>query len=232
MKIIFLNTWNGKVREKIREFISKHRSDTDVYCFQEAYDQMRGLCLNVLQGFKLTNGYKYVAEGEDFLQATYYRDAISLRSQKTVLQDIPNVGLGLYTELFIGGKSINLCNVHGVAKPGNKLDTPQRLEQSQTLLDFFEDINGLKIIGGDFNLELATESITMFEARGYVNLIKKFGIKNTRNRFGWDRYPTSKQYYSDYVFVSPDVKVKRFEVSNDEISDHLAMILELDSNNI
>jgi len=37
--------------------------------------------------------------------------------------------------------------------------------------------------------------------------------------------------HSDYVFVSLEVKVKKFEVPNIEISDHLPLILDFEMNN-
>ncbi len=226
MKIIFLNAWNGKVRSQIKDFITIHALDTDVFCFQEAYDEMRDLCLPSLEEFQLVKDYKYVKEGEDFTQATYIKNTLTLVSSSTLLKDLPNVGLGLHTELEVDGKPVYLCNFHGISKPGKKTDTAKRLEQSQSMLAFYENINGPKIIGGDFNLELDTESISMFEKQGYRNLIKDFGIKNTRNRFVWDKYPESKQYYSDYVLVSPEIDVNKFLMPEVEISDHQPMILD------
>ena len=40
-------------------------------------------------------------------------------------------------------------------------------------------------------------------------------------------YPESPQLFSDYVFVSPEVAVSGFSVPEDEISDHLPMIVDL-----
>jgi endonuclease/exonuclease/phosphatase family metal-dependent hydrolase len=88
---------------------------------------------------------------------------------------------------------------------------------------------GLKIIGGDLNLMPDTESVRMFAANGYRDLIAEFKIPTTRNRLVWDKFPDSKQYYSDYVFVSPEVKVREFSVPNNEISDHLPLIVDIQS---
>jgi len=140
------------------------------------------------------------------------------------------VGLGLYTEIKKGDDSIHICNVHGVAYAAdNKLDNPARLEQSRVLIDFFGPLSGQKIIGGDFNILPDTDSIRAFATGGYVDLIKQFNIQATRNRFSWDLHPGSKQYYSDYVFISPDVKVQNFVVPQNEISDHLPIILDIEN---
>ena len=75
-----------------------------------------------------------------------------------------------------------------------------------------------------------TESVRMFEEAGYRNLIRDFDIKTTRNQISWDMWPDlPKQLWADFVFVSPDIKVKSFVVpEDDESSDHLPMILEVD----
>ena len=65
----------------------------------------------------------------------------------------------------------------------------------------------------------------MFEDNGYKNLIKEFKIPTTRNEISWAKYE-NKQLFADFVFVSPDVKITNFSVPNNEISDHLPLILE------
>lgn len=107
-----------------------------------------------------------------------------------------------------------------------------RLRQSEKIINFFNDKKGLKIIGGDFNLNPDTKSVMMFEKAGYRNLIKEFDIKSTRNKLSWKQFKNQpdfvKQYFADYVFVSSDVKVKDFTVPYNEISDHLPLILDFD----
>ena len=44
---------------------------------------------------------------------------------------------------------------------------------------------------------------------------------------GWKFF--GKQHFADYVFVSKDVKVKKFEVPYLEISDHLPLILDFEA---
>ena len=69
----------------------------------------------------------------------------------------------------------------------------------------------------------------MLEASGLRNLITEFNIKNTRNEISWAKYPgLPKQYFADFIFASQNVRVKKFTVPYNEISDHLPMILEID----
>jgi len=225
MKMIFLNTCNGRIRQGIAAFIRQHALDTDVFCFQEVYKEMRTFCRELLPNYRIIGGYKKIAEEDDFPQATYLRKDLQLVSSRLVLKRRAGTGLGIYTQIDTQHSTIHLCNLHGTARPGNKLDTPQRINQSQGLLDFFREKNGRKIIGGDFNLLPETKSAQMFEENGYRSLIKDFRIRTTRNRLAWELYPNDKQYYSDYVFVSPEVNVREFSVPESEISDHLALIL-------
>jgi endonuclease/exonuclease/phosphatase (EEP) superfamily protein YafD len=228
MKVIFLNTCNGEIREGIAAFLKHHAPDTDVFCFQEVYEAMRAICAELLPNYRRVSGYKKVAEDDDFSQATYLRNDLRLVSSELVLEHHTGTGLAIYTQIDTGNGVIHLCNLHGTARPGNKLDTPKRISQSLGLLDFFREKNGMRIIGGDFNLMPETKSAQMFEEDGYRSLVKEFRIPTTRNRLSWDLYPDDKQLYSDYVFVSPGVNVTEFSVPEDEISDHLALILRVE----
>ena len=228
MKVIFLNTLNGKIREGIAAFIKQQAPDTDVFCFQEVYEEMRTLLGELLPNYRMIKGYKKVAEDDDFPQATYVRSELELPASELVLENQPGTGLAIYTQINAQNTTINLCNLHGTARPGNKLDTPQRINQSQELLDFFKGKKGMKVIGGDFNLLPETKSAQMFEENGYRSLIKDFRIPTTRNRLIWELYPEYKQYFSDYVFVSPEVNVREFSVPTNEISDHLPLVLKVE----
>lgn len=225
MKIVFLNIWNFTNREFAEAFIAEHVDSTDIFCFQEAYEKAKWFLRDSLNNFKLYSDYKFISDKDDFPQATYVRKDIDVVSNKALLMDIPLAGLALYSHLRLNGKDIHLCNVHGVSKPGTKLDDDTRLVQSKSLIDAFSIMEGTRILGGDFNLEMDTKSVKMFEEAGYKNLVKDYGIKTTRNKYVWDRFPESKQYYSDYIFIDGNTTVKEFSVPDSEASDHLPMIL-------
>jgi endonuclease/exonuclease/phosphatase family metal-dependent hydrolase len=222
MKIIYLNAWNGRVRDEITEYIKAQIPTTDIFCFQEAYDDMKSLCTELLQGYAPYMVRKTLDEINDFSQVTYVRKGIPVTGSGSILMDEADCGLGLYVEVGLEEERVSICNFHGISRPVDKLDSSKRLLQSETLIRLF-DSKGYVVIGGDFNLFPETKSIGMFEEKGYVDLIKKFDIKNTRNHFVWDRYPDTKQYYSDYVFMSPSVMLQSFTVPENEISDHLPL---------
>lgn len=133
-----------------------------------------------------------------------------------------------YVRVIHGGVPYTLAHLHGVAAPGSKRDTDERLAQSQKIIDLLAGEKGEKILGGDFNLLPDTESIRMIERAGYRNLITAYGITSTRNRFSYGQYPEGeRQYFADYAFVSPGAVVQGFVVPPLEISDHLPLILEI-----
>lgn len=232
MKIIFFNVWNFKITEPMIEFVKKQSANTDVFCFQEAYDKPRWICSKILEDFNEYHEFKYIPNNTDtyedeFPQATYIKKTLKLTQYEVLLKDEAGTGLALHTQLNVNGVLVNVCNVHGVSKPGNKLDDPYRLVQSAKIIEYYKDVEGIKIIGGDFNLEKNTESVQMFSKAGYTDLILEYNIPTTRNNLVWSRYPDNKMYYSDFVFTSPQCKVVNFEVPNIEISDHLPIILEI-----
>jgi len=223
MKIVFFNVWNGKVGEKLWNYIEEIKDSTDVFVLIETDDEVVNKCKTILTDYQYHFGYKKV-DDKDFYQVTFVKNKYKINGTDEISKDNSSLGLTLYTKI----ENINLANVHGLTwNTDDKLDTPLRLEQSQNIIDFMVKNDGPKIIGGDFNLDLNTESVRMFEKNGYRNLISEFNIKTTRNHLVWDKYP-DKQMYADFVFVSPEIKVKSFEVPDVEVSDHLPLILEIE----
>lgn len=227
MKIIFLNVWGGERKEALSEFLLSHATDTDIFCFQEAYTHTREITDQLLAGYTPLVAEKHMPDGDVFAQVTYIKKGVSNPSHHILLPNDLDKGLVIYTEIIQDNQTVHLCNVHGISQPG-KLDTPPRIIQSQSIIDFMDTKRGVKVVGGDFNVLPDTESVKMFSRAGYHDLIQEYGIKTTRNRFAWEKYPENRLDFSDYVFTSPDVRVKAFDVPSLEISDHLPMIVEID----
>jgi endonuclease/exonuclease/phosphatase family metal-dependent hydrolase len=243
MRIIFLNSWFGEAGEAFFDFVKEESPKTDIFCFMEFSPD---LFTKVSETLSDHNGF---LERGTFLRAWKTVDCQVIFARKN-LKILSSGRLALYKNTFEDtgfasyitfgkdGEKINVLNVHGKALPGGKMDTPVRLKQSEKIIDFFTDKDGSKIIGGDFNLYPDTRSVKMFEEAGYKNLIRDFNIKNTRNRLSWEQAEKhlngsgeyfGKQYFADYCFVSPEVKVKNFKVPNIEVSDHLPLILDFEA---
>lgn len=229
MKIVDLNTWDGKLKEEITEFIKNQLDDTDIFCFQEVYEDMRSIAQSLLPDFQEVYQYQFGFEHEtgieDYAQAIYVRNNIQILKSEVLFKDSYESGLGLAVDLETNGEKIHLLNYHGVSRPKDKLDNEARLSQSQKIIDYFSSLEGRKLLIGDFNFLPTTQSYNLFIEAGYNELIMSNKIPTTRNRLFFDRRP-EKHLFSDYIFVTPDIEVKKFEVPNIEISDHLPVILQ------
>ncbi|MDD4938065.1 MAG: endonuclease/exonuclease/phosphatase family protein [Candidatus Shapirobacteria bacterium] len=226
MKIIFLNAWHGQI-PKIKDFILENISTTDIFCFQESYNSdSKIFCLNWLKDYNYFFDDKWIDKKDQFINSTFVKKNISILETKTIGKNEIGIGIGLFTKIKIKSKIINLCNVHGFPWPGDKQDNPDRINQSKLIIDFFKDLSGPKIIGGDFNLDKDIKSTRAFEENNFRSLIKEFNITNTRNRLSWEKY-NNKQYFADHLFVSSDIKIANFSVPYNEVSDHLPLVLEI-----
>lgn len=128
-----------------------------------------------------------------------------------------------YLEVNIGGKKRIIGNFHGLWFPGPKTDTLSRIEQSKKINKFLDKFKDGKILCGDFNLQINTQSLKLLE-NNMRNLIKDYKILTTRNKL-YDRIDDK---FADYILVSPDIKVADFQVPLVEASDHLPLILEFE----
>lgn len=249
MKLITLNTWAGRVKEPFEAFLKSHAPFTDIFCFQEIYNDLdEELETNVDEKGRNRHILKEITEVlPDFdvyfcpVVENVYGIAIFLKkgfeiiaSGEIMLYENPNFTSFEDTEdhdrkmqwvhIKRDRKDVIIMNVHGhwdaVSK---KIDTPNRLGQSKAIMDFIQTTGSIpKILVGDFNLLPETESIKMIE-QNFTNLITKYNIPNTRTEL----YKGDLKH-ADYVFVSSEILVEKFEVLPDVVSDHAPLSLGFD----
>lgn len=128
-----------------------------------------------------------------------------------------------YVTFERNGTPFTVINFHGLWNGKGKGDSDERIEQTRNILAFTKKLSHDFVLCGDFNLLPDTESITLFEDAGLINLIKTHGITSTRTSFYTKPVP-----YADYAFVTKGVTVKDFKVLPDEVSDHSALYLEIE----
>lgn len=249
MKLITLNAWGGRIYEPQMEFLKKHIGSTDIFCLQEVYNGQKNI--NTQNGFvenmfsqytELFKNYEgFYAEslmhnlGEETVPygiAIFYKKEtpILAKGEYEVFKKDEKLGLPegqvlwnrmlQYISIPYKDKNLNIFNLHGLYTGGGKEDTVDRLLQSQRVKDFMASHEGEKILCGDFNLNPKTKSMVIL-AEGMINLIDQNNITSTRSHY----YPKEEKF-ADYILVSPGLEVKKFEVLQDVVSDHLPLVLE------
>lgn len=237
MRTVFLNCWYSKVGQPFWQFLEENSSLTDIFCFQEVSPEMfskMSVIFKEHKGFFESSGWFEYFKLESG-QAIFVKENLKILSSGKVSvykKTEDDRGFLMYMGLEKKGKVFNVGNIHGKWSPGNKLDSVIRTKQSQKIISFFKKKNLPNLVGGDFNLLPETESVKMFEREGYRNLIKDFKIGSTRNELTWLSKKNDpgfvKQYFSDYLFTSPEIKVMNFSVPNIQVSDHLPLILDFE----
>lgn len=245
MKIISLNIWGGKVYEEFLDFINRHK-DVDVFCFQEIYkdghefykdseykDDKHNIYHDIVKLLPNHTGIFHPALSE------YYGVAMFVKNDYEIIKTgevfiykekghMPEGDWGRharnlqYAELKFGSEIITVANVHGLWNGQGKTDTDERIEQSQKIVDFLKTLKTKVILCGDFNLRLDTKSVAMIEGMGLKNLIRENGVLSTRTSL----YQKPEKH-ADYIFISPGITPKKFEVLPDEVSDHSPLLVEI-----
>lgn len=255
MKLITLNIWGGRIFEPLMEFLKGYAKDTDIFCFQEVLRTTtdrktnNGERANIYNEIKaaLPNFQDFYAPIQDgcdqqgavdfdlsFGLAMFVKNSIQIDEHGDVFvfryknaREDDNTSIGRNLE-FITFKNedakVAVFNLHGLWDGEGKTDTEDRLEQSRKVKEFMKRFNdSKKILCGDFNLLPDTKSLAILSSDGVKNLIKDFGVTSTRSKL----YAKPARF-ADYILVSPDVNVKHFEVLQNEVSDHLPLVLEFD----
>jgi endonuclease/exonuclease/phosphatase family metal-dependent hydrolase len=241
MKLICLNTAGGFVKDKLHDFITKRAADTDIFCFQEIFDNARVTTLGDIDQDLYTTitkllpdhmGYYAPSQDDDeglaifvkpHLHRTEVGDVFVHRHRNAMEnEDRRTLGRNLqYIQFTENDHDYMVVNFHGLWSGAGKTDTPDRLAQSRKIKEFIKTrARGKVILVGDFNLGPNTESLAILE-KGMRNLITENGITSTRSHLY--KWPNK---FADYAIVSNDVRITRFEVLQNQVSDHLPLLLE------
>ena len=216
------------MEKSLLDFVESNKENTDIFTFLEASQGINTKFKSILNNFVHTESHEKISEDVWFDISVFVKNKIkNIVFSPNLIKDRSAGNL-----ILVEGAKFNVLVVHGVHIPTNKLDTLERISFSKKIIRIASKSEKPIIIGGDFNLMPETKSIEAFSKNGFINLIKQFRIKSTRNNLAWnffkDRPGFVKQYFADYCFVSKDIQVKSFEVPDIEVSDHLPLILEFE----
>jgi len=245
MKIITLNLWGGRMYQPLLDFILKNQ-DVDIFCFQEIYHNALGKnkwdsngehfdFYNEMQ-LLLPNhiGYFCPTVGDYYGLASFVRKNLLVLShgEIDIYQNPEHDGRGashsrkaLWLNMQIKNTKLSIINVHGLWNGQGKIDTPERIEQSKRIRSFMDSIESFKIVCGDFNLLPETESMCILE-QNMQNLIKDYKVTTTRTSLYTNSEKSGK--FADYILVSNDIKIFNFNVLPDEVSDHSALLVDVE----
>lgn len=243
MKIICLNTWGGVLKDELRDFLIKQSTDTNIFCFQEVYDRVTNprkvvsnidcnLLANLREWLPEYNNFYAPQQDNDKGLAIFAKQAIDIseigdefvyrHKNAMINDDSETIGSNVqFLKFKQNKKDYTVINFHGFWSHEGKVDTKNRILQSQKIVDFIKTkTSGEVILCGDFNLGPNTKSIAMIDDC-LCNLIKKYNISGTRSK-----YYEKQDKFADYVFVSNGINISKFKILSDQVSDHLPIMLE------
>ena len=116
--------------------------------------------------------------------------------------------------------------MHGLRDLNGKMDTPERSEQAQRLLDLSRQLSepeDVVVVCGDFNVEPHSKTLRILADAGLSELVTGRGFAGTRNS-----HYKKRGKFADYMLINNVDAVQRFDVVYDpEVSDHCPLVLAL-----
>lgn len=242
MRVLSLNVWGGRVLSPLLGFIQEHK-DVDVFCFQEIYhNAIRQISTEVDVSYALNIfseiskllpdhlGFFRPVVGDAYGIAMFVKKDLEVVEEGEIsIYDNPEYpghgpshGRNMQWVKVVDreGGRVAILNVHGLWNGSGKKDSPDRLNQSQRIQSFVETLDVPVILCGDFNLRPDTMSVKIFENQ-LDNLVSRYKIQSTRTAL----YPKEEKF-ADYIFTSPSLRVKEFQVLSHEVSDHSPLLVD------
>lgn len=165
------------------------------------------------------NTLPLVGQHLDFVHAAFVADGWGAHPR-------PRNAHGIRIFRYDTGEALTIVQLHGLRDLAGKGDTPARLAQAHALVALIGKIRqpgDPLVVCGDLNLLPDSETFAILAGIGLTDLVTTRGFTDTRT--SW--YPKDGRH-ADYLLVTPDVKVERFDVvAEPEVSDHRALLLEI-----
>jgi len=247
VKLICLNTSGGKLYDQFSSFLQRFQKTTDLFCLQEVFthpptsgfktgdpERVADLYERLERQLRGFTGYltePYTSFGErlalfvrDSFKVDNYGDTV-LCPQRDVIVDKRSFSVGSrfqWIGFHRGKKRCTVANMHGMWFPSGKEDSSERLIQSDSIVRFITHVEG----GQDALWRLQstiTNPLYQYAWQHLRNLIREYAITSTRSS-----HYSKNEKFADYIFTSADVRVLDFHVLENEVSDHLPLLLEFD----
>lgn len=239
MKLLQLNTWGSRLGKQIEDLFDKEKPD--IVCLQEAIDipgdgavctpnhelqehgNLEFSFHSPVFSFNLMNKSAQfgntIMSKKPFVTTETIFTNLDYKPDFSFDSDDYNIRNLQHAVVEHEGKLINILNHHGHHVREHKKGNDDTLRQMKQISQYIKTLNGPVILTGDFNLAPDSESLNILNNQ-LENLCITHRVKTTRS------FLTHKTEVCDFIFVSKDIPVKSFRVSEELVSDHLAVILE------
>jgi endonuclease/exonuclease/phosphatase family metal-dependent hydrolase len=247
MRLICLNTWQGRLIKNLVPFFDTQTAD--LICLQELYDSEQDIF-----GMDFFKTFEAIQAASQLQRYTYYSPVFRydimgnevafgngilsrypLHDQQTIFT------YGTYKKIRTSGDVIDNArnaqivkvrtpagdltavnyHAHWEADPyGSELS----LQRLQKLIDALAAVTGPLIIAGDFNLWADSAPLQHFKKTlGLKDLTEEAKLKSTLSH-----QVTPYRVACDHIFVNGAVDVQSFQLSDVLVSDHKALLLEFE----
>ncbi len=255
MKLISLNIWGGKIYKPLLDFIQMQSQTTDIFCFQEVFQNNAGIAES--SGYKTDILSDLAYTLNDFQE--YFAKTFTGYDMIKLVDFELNFGLAMFVKKYIKVLSYDKTLIHkaegGVRRRKGYFETSRSIQtiqfqQNNKIFNVY-NLHGLWVpdsLGKRDNEERIQQSKRiedfMQKQAGLKIMAGDFNLdpdtqslkileKNLKNLVKEYNIPTTRSSlytrghkFADYILVSQGIKVIDFQVPNTSVSDHLPMILE------
>ena len=239
MRILQLNVWMGKIEGNLKRFLEKGKFD--VICMQEVLksedqaEHVRRLCFDasrIQEASGLTERYFSANWGSKIANGSWELGNMILSNQK-ILKKKSEFVSGKYISDTVLGKTIGnnlnvqivklkngvtIVNHHGYWCP-QPMGNEHSIEAFKKLSKAISGVKGPMILCGDLNV--VHEAPCMRALDHLRDLTDEYKIKSTLSELH-----NGVTVPCDHIMVSKDIKVEKFEVLPDLVSDHRPLVLK------
>ena len=248
LKFIQINIYKGRYLNSLLDFLKSQ--EPDIISMQEVTAGELNLCdrnLDLFKYFKKELGLNGVvdkvtrpADAKD----SYLGNAVFSRfeitnSEVLALKTFEGITLAkidmvenfplfsrhlISAECTVYGRKVHAISWHG-AWTAPPTDTDETLRQAKEVAAFLKNLKGSFILGCDMNAVPQGKTAGLIN-RVDNNLMMNSGVLQTNHPKIHKIAPRG--FLIDYIFTSPHFKLKKLEVPEVTISDHLPVIAELE----
>lgn len=240
MKILQLNTWTGRIKGALLDYIKNN--DFDIICLQESVwsenrDMLEHFAVSVDQ-IKEASKLEYVSRAANWEVNSFdstIAEGISILSRYPITDETIEIVHGEYknaknsqelrhhcykAQLIKLENGLNVINYHGYWLP-NPIGDDTTISVMKKVAEMAKKATGPLIMCGDLNI--IYDSPAMRELDFLTDLTNKFHIDNTLSGLKFDG-----KVACDHILINDQVKVQNFTIEEKIISDHKALIAEID----